>query len=189
MKSLSLSSPHIIATVGIPGAGKTFFAEQFSDTFSSPLMSKHHLSNLTNDDEIITSIEEKLLKEVMKTRQTIVLDSSLDRKIERMALAKFARQHGYKVLFVWVQTDQTTARSRSQKVISSVDFLSRLKKFSPPHTAEPYVVISGKHTYASQAKMLLKHLSDESRSHVEQKPKTSLPIVPPRSATSRIRVL
>jgi len=39
MKPLSLSKPHVIVTVGIPGSGKSFFAEHFAATFKAPLIS------------------------------------------------------------------------------------------------------------------------------------------------------
>ena len=38
MKSLSPANPRVLFVVGIPGAGKTYFAEQFAETFGAPFI-------------------------------------------------------------------------------------------------------------------------------------------------------
>ncbi|MBI3889304.1 hypothetical protein HY312_01855 [Candidatus Saccharibacteria bacterium] len=47
MKSLNLTKPHLIVVVGIPGAGKTYFGQQFSTTFNAPYL-KYDESALAN---------------------------------------------------------------------------------------------------------------------------------------------
>ena len=39
MKSLSLAKPLVLVVIGLPGAGKSFFARQFSETFGAPMVS------------------------------------------------------------------------------------------------------------------------------------------------------
>jgi len=185
MKSLSLSTPHIIATVGIPGSGKTHFAEQFAETFSAPLISHHRLQDISSDEKMINQTALTFMKEVMKTRQTIVFEGATDRRVERAELAKLARENGYKILFVWVQTDQNTARQRALKQIDQDTYKHLTKRFSAPHRSENYVVISGRHTYATQAKTLLKKLT-ESRAQASSAPKAG--IVPERRTIGRISI-
>ena len=159
MKSLSLSAPHIVALVGIPGAGKTEFAVQFSETFSAPLISHHYLQPLTTDTEAIETITRELLREVTKTKQTIIFDGATEQRTERQELTKIAKACGYKILFVWVQTDPHIAQKRVEKQITFSQYEDLFNRFSPPHESEPFVVISGRHTYNTQARTLLRRLT------------------------------
>lgn len=185
MKSLSLSSPHIIATVGLPGVGKTYFAEQFAETFSSPLISSHIFDQIGADKNLINQINLGFLKEVMKTKKTIVFEGATDRRVDRMELAKLARQNGYKVLFVWVQTDPSTAKQRALRQISPEQYDMHVKRFSAPHETESSVVISGRHTYSTQARTILKRLT-KARSEAANNPVE--PVVPQRQSIGRIHV-
>ena len=185
MKSLSLSTPHIIATVGMPGSGKTHFAEQFAETFSAPLISHHRLQDISNDETMINQTMPKLLQEVMKTKQTVVFEGATDRRVERAELARLAREGGYKILFVWVQTDQNTARGRALKQMSDESYDRLAKRFSEPHKSENYVVISGRHTYSTQAKTILKKLTESRAQAAGVAPGG---IVPERRTVGRISI-
>ena len=94
------------------------------------------------------------------TKQTVILDGSTDQRTNRMRINRLAREYGYKVLFVWVQTDPATAKHRWIKTYGGNDesFERRLKQFSAPHSSESYVVISGRHTLSSQARTVLKQI-------------------------------
>ncbi len=172
MKSLSLSKPHIIVMVGIPGSGKSFFAERFADTFNAPLVSNGRLhdelfnepTNTNDEQTIIRRVSDYMLDELYKTHRTFIYDGVAAARIERQEIAKKARAAGYEALFIWVQTESSTAQLRVKKVIkgkitlSPKLFDSALKHFSAPHANEKAVVISGKHTYTSQLRIVLKRL-------------------------------
>ena len=163
MKQLSLAKPHAIITVGIPGSGKSFFAQKFSDTFGAPLLDLGAIRQHTAGDDGATTLAHTFLRELVKSKQSIVIDSESSSRKDRAELAKDLREHGYSPLFVWVQTDNETARQRSLRTGGRDETThdKALKKFSPPHTSEQAVVISGKHTYATQAKVVLTRLSAE----------------------------
>lgn len=159
MKQLSPSQPHLIVLIGIPGSGKTFFAEKFSDTFHAPYVSRDLIAQMAGEDaaDAITTYQ---LEELLKTGQSVVYDGMSDTRASRLELAKKARAAHYEVLLVWVQTDEATARSRAAKYGFDDDsYDKRVKRFTPPTPPEKPVVISGKHTYASQAKAILQRLS------------------------------
>lgn len=170
MKALDTSKPHLIITVGIPGSGKSFFAEHFAETFKAPLVSFDRLhqdvlkkSKTTISDLQAKSIVEHMFNELLKTNRTIVYEGKTNLRTERAALLKSAKNAGYEPLFIWVQTEPVTAKKRAikksnEKPLSSEQFDARLKQFSAPHVSEKFIVISGKHTYASQLKIILKHL-------------------------------
>ncbi len=160
MKHLSLTKPHLIVAVGVPGSGKSFFAEKFATTFGAPYISDEKLGKLVEGD--IPAVVQLQLEELLKTKQSIVYDGPSSTRTERLELAKKAREAEYVPLFIWVQTDQATAKSRHQQVNKTTpaeEYDKRLKRFTAPSTAEKPLVISGKHTYASQAKVVLKKLS------------------------------
>ncbi|HEX6416483.1 MAG TPA: AAA family ATPase [Candidatus Saccharimonadales bacterium] len=168
MKSLSLTKPHLIVVVGVPGSGKTFFAQKFADTFSAPYINTEKITELSAGDSAATkNLLNYCLDELLKTRQSIIIEGTGDTRTERADLARKARAAGYETLITWVQTDPTTAKSRStrrsssktNRIYSPEEYDRLAKRFTAPNTGEKPLVISGKHTYATQAKVVLKRLS------------------------------
>lgn len=168
MKSLSLSQPHLIIMVGIPGSGKSLFAEKFADTFRTPYISHAKLSALSElPSDAIEEIISYQLDELFKTGHSIILDGASETHAQRAELTKRAHAHGYETLYIWVQIDLATAETRSTKAskervtpaLTQEHFNHLVKRFATPNTPERSIVISGKHTYASQAKVVLKKLS------------------------------
>jgi predicted kinase len=167
MKSLSLTQPHLIVMVGVPGAGKSFFAEKFAETFHAPYVSLEKILPFTTTASDASHLMQQQTTELLKTRQSIILEGDTDTRTERDKLARQARIAGYETLLVWVQTDPITAKSRSvretkdktNRTISTDEYDRIVKRFTPPSVIEKPTVISGKHTYATQAKIVLKKLS------------------------------
>jgi predicted kinase len=167
MKSLSLTQPHLIVMVGVPGAGKSFFAEKFAETFHAPYVSLEKILPFTTTVSDASHLMQQQTTELLKTRQSIILEGDTDTRTERDKLARQARIAGYETLLVWVQTDPITAKSRSvretkdktNRTISTDEYDRIVKRFTPPSVIEKPTVISGKHTYATQAKIVLKKLS------------------------------
>ena len=173
MKSLSLTTPHLIIVIGIPGSGKSYFAQKFADMFHAPLIITENIAEMISPDSPLSdlstaqSVSRMILEEMLKTKKTVVLDGDGAMRNERMDLSKLAKANGYQPLFVWLQIDTPTARQRCLKpprgseklAMTSDEFDATFKRFSPPHHTEQYIVLSGKHTYASQARVLLRKLS------------------------------
>jgi len=167
MKPLTPENPHVIVMVGIPGAGKTSFAQHFADTFQAPVVSKSELARSFNlDASLADGISAYFLSELLKTRRTIVIDGGTDRITNRMELYKLLTKQGYNVLTVWVQTDSNESKRRALRRypqgsgLTSEQFDTLLQQFQPPVQQEKPVVISGKHTYATQLKVVLKQLAN-----------------------------
>lgn len=172
MKSLSLSKPHLLVMVGVPGAGKSSFGEHFAETFKAPVINwgaiRAELFNeptYSKDEQVIIGrVADYMLDELLKTQRTIVYEGATEARSERQALTKRARAAGYEVLLIWVQTDTTAAQQRATKKkkdgvsMTPAQFEAAVKRFTQPNHTESTVVISGKHTYASQLKIVLKRL-------------------------------
>lgn len=168
MKSLSLSQPHLLIVTGIPGSGKTFFAEKFADTFRAPFVNYEKIMKLCKGD--VQSADEIFLyqlDELLKTHQTVLVEGFGETRTDRIELNRKAKSAGYESLIIWVQTDPLTAKdrltrpskNRAEQVITSEEYDREFKRFTPPNAAEKSVVVSGKHTYATQAKVVLKKLT------------------------------
>jgi len=173
MKSLNLTKPHLIIMVGIPGAGKSFFAEHFTDTFKAPIVSSEKMRRelfklpkfSKEEDLIISKITNCMLDQVLKTNRTIVYVGKTSSETDRAVISKKAREADYEPLFIWVQTEPAAAKKRAIKrtdglsTITADQFDLSLKKFSTPIHKKNTIVISGKHTYPSQLKIVLKRLA------------------------------
>jgi len=163
MKSLSLSQPHLIILTGIKGSGKTFFAKKFAETFHAPYICREWIDTVVPDKTTASEIITKQLDELLKTKQSIVIDGLAGTRTDRVELAYKAREAGYDTMLIWVQTDPVTAKSRAIKdskgELTSSEYDKLTKRFTPPSALEKPTVISGKHTYASQAKVVLKKLT------------------------------
>jgi predicted kinase len=208
MKSLSLSRPLIIMMVGYPGAGKSFFASQFADTFNSPRISIDRLRSdiFTNptyakeEDELIKRITDVQTQELLKTNKSFIVDGGCNLRTTRLEYERLARSKGYGTLVIWVQTDGPTCRIRATRrsntrpgdiyntPMTDETLAALVKRFNPPTASENSMVISGKHTYATQLRVVLKKLapareSVEISSHpqtAQQRPHGDLPAKPRR---------
>jgi predicted kinase len=184
MKTLTFAKPLILVLVGLPGAGKSFFARQFADMFSAPLVSYDRIQFelfaapqfSPEEHELVQRLVHKQIVEHNKTKRSFLVDGGHNSRSERLALENHALAHGYGVLTIWVQTDETTARQRTGKRnprhvddkfsprLDDAQFTYLSKRLTPP-LRESYVVISGKHAFSTQAKMVLRKLSTP---HVEE---------------------
>ncbi len=166
MKPLTSASPHAIIMIGIPGSGKSMFADRFAETFKAPIVSQTKLQYLYNlSDAQSEELRNSILGEYMKTHRTVLIDGGLDVKDKREAMVRNLVKEGYRPLIVWVQTDTNEAFRRASKPfprgsgLNDSNFDRLIARFEPPTDKEKMIVISGKHTYTSQLKIILKQLA------------------------------
>ena len=164
MKPTRPSTPHVVIMVGIPGSGKTTFAEHYAKTFQALFINSKQLAlQAGSDEQEIERFVSALLPEALKTHQPIVLEVPAFNLQHRQALEDLITPAGYRTLLVWVQTETSEARRRATSrrataPISREEFADALAAFEPPTDKERVAVISGKHTYATQLKSVLRHL-------------------------------
>ena len=179
MEALTLSSPMIIEVVGLPGSGKSFFANQFANTFGAAIVSQDKIrwtlfANHTysdNENAMVDQVADLLITELLRTKKTFVLDGGYNTAASRHTLAARAHKNGYRVLTIVVQTDEPTSRRRATKrsdkkpgdvykqSLTDEQFdLAKKEYEEPATTSADVVVISGKHTYNTQAKIVLRKM-------------------------------
>lgn len=166
MKPLTPASPHAIIMVGIPGSGKSTFAEHFAETFQAPIINESRIAfeaGLTREQTDVVALA--FMQEILKAQRTFLIEAADLSKTKRANLIKAIEKAGYKPMLVWVQTETLEAKRRATKALpsgsglSSEDFDAAIRNFSAPLPKEKPIVISGKHTYATQLKVVLKQLA------------------------------
>ncbi len=175
MKSLQLDKPHALVVVGIQGSGKTFFAQKFADTFNAPFIEQAQFKKNATDDAAADTLMASMISEISKTGRSIVVELDLTSRTERSELTKRLKADGYVTMFVWVQIDTDTAISRAYRTsrVDEASYRERMRAFSPPHPTEKALVISGKHTFATQAKAVLKKLASPRPVQLPTEPRTT----------------
>ena len=182
MNTTPMSKPIIVQLIGPAGAGKSFFARRFAKTFGAPIVSRdqlrwtlfaHHTYS-EDEESMVSQIAEVMIDEILKTNKLFILDGGYNRRPERNAIRDKAHKHGYQIFTVMVQTDEPTARHRTKHRKAA-----QLKAYQSPVVDKNTVVISGKHTYSTQARTVLKKL-------VEIQAAPSSPSTQPKSRPASI---
>ena len=168
MKQLHVATPYCLIVTGLPGSGKTTFARAFADTFGAPFLDYPAITSYVSDDFPSDGLINELTKQLMRSKATIVLETTVGSRTERQELIKQAKANGYKPLVVWVQTESSIAKRRSTvstrthtALYSASEYEQAARKFTAPNETEPTVVISGMHTHASQLRVVLKRISQQ----------------------------
>ena len=207
MKSLSTSKPLVLLMVGIPGAGKSHFARQFADIFHTPLVSYdkiHYMlfsePEFSKEEELlVASIMNSQIRELLKTQKTFIIDGAVNSRAARMEVERIAKKHDYGTLTIWVQLDDDSAQyratSRNKKrpgdkynaKMTDEQFQKHSKRINPPALKEENVVVSGKHTFASQAKAVLKKIVHPRDVVATPEKRAYTPVQPSRPASTTIR--
>lgn len=187
MKPLTLTpaNPYLIVLMGIPGAGKTQFAEHFAKMFSAPFVNTEDLQRVAAvTDEQAATLGLYLTEQVLRAQRTFIYEGPTHTYAHRAEIARLVKAAGFKPLLVWVQTESIEAKRRSLRArkYTGQQFDAYVSEFQPPSEAEKPVVISGKHTFTTQVKVVLRHLASGARPNRPEPPKP--PQAPPR--TNRI---
>jgi len=197
MKELHTSKPLLLGIIGLPGAGKTHFASEFSVMFGAPLVELDLLGRTVFGTGRVTKEHEEgikrlfwhLAQEQSKAKRTFILDGLLNTYAGRSEARALAKKAGYDVLLLWVQTSEAVARDRATKpkrgasntILTSQAFDHAVKGFEPPRATEEHVVLSGQRTFTSQVRPILTRLAEAHESQLQPpKPNVRPPERPQR---------
>lgn len=156
------SKPRALLVFGAPCSGKTTFAEKFGKKFKVAVydfdeLRKEH--GFSRPDILV------ILAQILKTKQNILVEGELNTEKERIEIRNLLREHGYEPSLIWIQTDVATIRTRLKSKFKSVskakDFYdTAVAEIEAPGENERAIILSGKHTFETQAKHVVAGLAD-----------------------------
>jgi len=170
------NKPMLILLYGFPGAGKTHFASNLTQTLDCAHVHSDRIRNELFDEPrfdeqeagIISHLMEYMTEEFLNAGISVIYDASMSRKSDRHAMRELARKKHVNTLLVWFQIDPDTSFARLNKrdrrktddkfavEYSESDFRHYASRMQHPEPTEDYVVVSGKHTFPSQKTAVFK---------------------------------
>lgn len=172
------TKPFLIMFYGYPGAGKTYFARQFSesvqvahlqaDRIRCELFEKPRYDKQEND--IVAQLMNYMAEEFLNAGVSVAYDAGVTRGSQRQALRQLAKRCNALPILIWFQMDSVTAFTRNQKrdrrraddkystPIDRKTFDKTLVSMQNPSNNEDYLVISGKHLFSMQQSAVINKL-------------------------------
>lgn len=147
---------------GAPCSGKTTFCQKFSNQFDAPF---YDLDELKKEHSLSRKQILMLVEQIAKTGKNITIEGGIGTEAERAEIREILTKAGYEPSLIWIQTDSGTTKTRLKKRLRSVkkaksEYEARVKKLEAPTEAESAIILSGKHTYATQSKHVITQLAE-----------------------------
>jgi predicted kinase len=157
--------PTLFITVGVPGSGKSHFAERLckeygfvhlrSDTIRDILFSNPTYSPTENKG--LFALMDFLANEFLSKGVSVVYDANFTKRDYRIKMAKVAKKNHAKYVVLWIKTPFSTAlkraKSRKYHKVGKEVVLGIHKETEYPHN-EPVISIDGTKPYRNQKKLL-----------------------------------
>lgn len=180
MAKLHPDQPVLILLYGFPGAGKTYFARQFNESFDAAHLEQDRIRYelfeqpkfSKQENSALNHIMSYMASEFLNAGISVIYDMNAMRLSQRRNLREMARHYKASTVVVWFQVDADTAYIRNNKrdrrkhddryaVGYDVEAFKQLAAYMQhPEPTEDFVVVSGKHTFAGQMSSVLKKLAD-----------------------------
>ncbi|MBO4813293.1 ATP-binding protein [Candidatus Saccharibacteria bacterium] len=156
------TKPRALLVFGAPCCGKSTFSEAFSKKFG---LAYYDLNKLEEDYGFSKEATIIVLEQILKTKASIVVEGGIDTEQDRLQIRNLLRNYGYEPALVWVQTDVATIRARLKKRCRNVAkakeiFEHATAEMEAPSEAEKPIILSGKHTFETQCRHVVKGLAE-----------------------------
>lgn len=156
------SKPRALLVFGAPCSGKSTFSEKFSKKFG---LAFYDLQELKETNNLSRKVLLLILEQVLKTKQTILIEGELDTEKEREEVRNLLRNNGYNPSLIWIQTDISTIRNRLKSKYKSVAAAKEIYEkavsvIEAPSEFEKPIILSGKHTFETQTKHVISGLAE-----------------------------
>ncbi len=158
----TMRKPKALLVFGAPCSGKTTFCEGFSKKFG---LAYYDLKAFTNDRGFSKENAIFVLEQILKTKASIIVENGVDTEQDRVKLRNLLRDYGYDPALIWVQTDVSTIRTRLKKRCRSVPkakeiYEHAVSSMEAPAESEKPIILSGKHTFETQCRHVVKGLAE-----------------------------
>ena len=162
MEGNKKTKPRALLVFGAPCSGKTTFAEKFAKKFN---LAFYNLDILMAEQGFTREQILEILRQILKTRQTIIVEGGMRTEAERMEVRNILRNDGYEPALIWIQTDVATIRMRLKQRHRSVSkakeaYDMAVNEMEAPAETERPIILSGKHTFETQTKHVITGLAD-----------------------------
>jgi len=188
MAKIVPTRPLFIMLYGFPGSGKTYFARQLceqlqaahvqSDRIRAELFEQPRYDKQEN--AIVAQITSYMSSEFLSAGVSVVYDSNAMRAAQRHAMREMARRHHAQPLLVWFQMDMESAFGRAMKrdrrraddryamPMDRSTFESIVNHMQNPALTEDYIVVSGKHPFATQLSATVNRMREMGLIHLDE---------------------
>lgn len=180
MAKIVPTKPFLLMLYGFPGAGKTYFARQFSENVQAAHLQADRIRSELfeepkrdkREDEIVNHLMNYMAEEFLSLGMSVVYDVNAARAKQRFELRDLARRNKAQPLLVWFQMDQDTAFGRNikrdrrradDKYAAHWDrtsFENVIGSMQNPSQHDSYVVVSGKHLFSTQQSAVVRKLRE-----------------------------
>jgi predicted kinase len=164
-----LAKPILVCLYGFPGSGKSYVARKLAENVQMAHVSADRIrSELfehprydSQENAIVAHLMNYMSEEFLAAGVSVVYDTNAMRLAQRRNLRALARKNRSEYLLIWLQIDIESGFARTQ----NRDRRTSDDRYAQPQTrlsydkqlaalqnpqAEDYLVISGKHTFATQ---------------------------------------
>ncbi|MBQ2695146.1 ATP-binding protein [Candidatus Saccharibacteria bacterium] len=156
----------VLLVFGAPCSGKTTFAEKFAKKFD---LAYYDFDQLKEKNRLTRKNILLIIELLARTGKTLVIEGGLGSEKERSEVRNILREAGYTPSLVWIQTDLATIRLRLKQRYKSVSkakdaYDDLMAGLEAPADFEKPIILSGKHTFETQARHVLAGLADAEKS-------------------------
>ncbi len=172
--------PLLIMLYGFPGAGKSYFARQLSESLHAAHIQGDRIRSELfeeprydkEENQVISHLMDYMAEEFLNAGLSVIYDTNAMRQSQRRELRELARGAHAEHVLVWLQIDQESAFQRTSKrdrrrtddkyakPLDRATFDKAVGGMQNPTTTEDYVVVSGKHIYNMQRSAIMKRLRE-----------------------------
>ena len=181
MAKIYPTKPFLLLFYGYPGAGKTYFARQFTENVQAAHLQADRIRGELfetprydkQENDIVTQLMDYMTEEFLSAGLSVAYDTNAMRVKQRRMLYDMAYKCHAQPILVWFQMDQDTAflrnikrdrRRADDKYAAQWDrtsFEDIIGHMQNPMPGEGYVVISGKHLFSMQQSAVVSKLRDD----------------------------
>jgi predicted kinase len=177
MNKIALNKPVLICLYGYPGSGKSYVARNLSETLQCVQISGDRIRNElfenprydAQENAIVSHLMNYMTQEFLSAGVSVVYDINAMRLNQRRRLRELAKKYRADYMLIWLQIDIESAFIRTQnrdrrtnddkyaEPQNRMDFDRQISGMQNPQS-EDYLVISGKHTFATQKSAIVSRL-------------------------------